>query len=61
MEERLTILKKLHEKRVTVMYKNPEKYGACRHKTTLHQFCLSTDDPVFNGWKGYSIKLFFKS
>ena len=49
MQERLTILKKLHDKRVTVMNKNSEIYGACRHKTTFHQFFLSTDDPVFNG------------
>ena len=49
MQERLTILKKLREKRVTVMNKNLEIYGACRHKTTFRRFCLSTDDPVFNG------------
>ena len=49
MEERLTILKKLRDKRVTIMNKNSEIYGACRHKTTLHPFFLSTDDPVFNG------------
>ena len=52
MEERLTILKKLHDKRVTIMSKNLEIYGACRHKTTFRRFFLSTDDPVFNGWKG---------
>ena len=49
MQEPLTILKKLREKRVTVMNKNLETYGACRHKTAFHQFCLSTDDPIFNG------------
>ena len=49
MQECLTILKKLHGKHVTVMNKNPEIYGACRHKTTFHQFCLSTDDPVLTG------------
>ena len=43
MEERLTILK-----RVTIMNNNLDIYGACRHKTTFHQFFLSTDDPVFN-------------
>ena len=32
MEERLTILKNLREKRVIVMNKNSEIYGACRHK-----------------------------
>ena len=49
MEERLAILKKLCAKRVTVMNKNSDIYGACRHKTTFHQFCLITDDHVFNG------------
>ena len=49
MQESLTILKNLREKRVTVMNKNSEIYGSCRHKTTLHRFFLSTDDPVFNG------------
>ena len=34
MEERLTILKGLHDKRVTVTNKNLEIYGACLHKTT---------------------------
>ena len=48
MEERLTILKKIRDKRVTIMNKNLERYGACWHKMTFHQFCLSTDDPVFN-------------
>ena len=48
MKERLTILKKLCAKRVTVMNKNPEIYGACRHKTTFYRFFLSTDDTVFN-------------
>ena len=49
MEERLTILKKLRDKRVTIMNKNSEIYGACRHKTCFHRFSLSTDDPVLNG------------
>ena len=49
MQERLTILKNLRDKHVTVMNKNSEIYGDCRHKTTFHQFFLSTDDPVFNG------------
>ena len=48
MEERLTILKNICDKRVTIMNKNSEIYGACRHKTTFSRFCLSTDDPVFN-------------
>ena len=49
MQESLTVLKKLRDKRVTVMNKNLEIYGACRHKKTFRQFYLSTDDPVFNG------------
>ena len=49
MEARLTILKKRRDKRVTVMNKNSEIYGACRHKNDFRQFFLSTDDPVFNG------------
>ena len=52
MEERLTILKKIRDKNVTFMNKNLEIYRACRHKMSVHQFFLSTDDPVFNGWKG---------
>ena len=52
MQECLTILKMIPDKRVTVMNKNSEIYGACRHKTCFHRFCLSTDDPVFHGWKG---------
>ena len=49
MKERLTILKKVCDKRVTIMNNNSEIYGACRHKTTLHWFGLSTDDLIFNG------------
>ena len=49
IQERLKILKNLRDKRVTVMNKNSEIYGACRHKTTFRRFCLSTSDPVFNG------------
>ena len=49
MEERLTILKNLRDKRVTIMNKNSEIYWALRHKTTFHRFILSTDDTVFNG------------
>ena len=49
MQKRLTILKMIHDKVVTVMNKNSEIYGAFRHKTCFHQFFLSTDDPVFNG------------
>ena len=60
MEEHLTILKKIHEKCVTVMNKNSEIYGACRHKTTFRRFFLSTDNPVFDGLKGYAVKGIFK-
>ena len=49
MEECLTILKNIFGKRVTIMNKNSEIYGACRHKTAFHRFCLSSDDPFFNG------------
>ena len=49
MQECLKILKMLREKRVTVMNKNSEIDGACRHKTTFDRFFLSTDDLVFNG------------
>ena len=49
MEKCLTILKKLRDKRVTVMNNKSEIYGACRHKTIFHLFFLSTDDTVFNG------------
>ena len=48
-EERLTILRKLRDKRVKIMNKNSDLHGACWHKTTFHRFFLSTDDPVFNG------------
>ena len=46
MEERLTILKKLRDKCVTLMNKNLEIYRAYRHKITLRQFSLFTDDPI---------------
>ena len=49
MDERSMILKKLRDKRFTIMNKNLEIYGACRHKTNFRKFCLSNDDPVFNG------------
>ena len=49
MEELLTILKQLRDKRVTIMNKNSEIYGACRHKTIFRPFFLSTYDPVLKG------------
>ena len=51
MEESLMILKKLRDKRVTVMNKNYKIYGACRHNTTFHEFLISTDDLVLTGQK----------
>ena len=36
LEKRLTILKKLRDKRVTIMNTNSDIDGACRHKTTFH-------------------------
>ena len=48
MDERLTILKKICDKRVIIMNNSSEIYGAFRHKTTFRLFFLSTDDPVFN-------------
>ena len=52
IEERLTILKKLRGKRVTIMNNNSEIYGAWRHKMTFHRVFLKTDGTIFNGWKG---------
>ena len=49
MQERLKNLKMIRDKRVTVMNKNLEIYGACRHKASFHRFFISTDDPVFTG------------
>ena len=46
MEKRLTNLKNVCEKCVTVMNKNPEIYGACHNKIIFRQFFLSTQDPV---------------
>ena len=46
MEEFLTILNNLHDKRIMVMNNNLYIYGAFRHKMTFRQFFLSTDDPI---------------
>ena len=46
MEERLTILKYLRDKLITIMNNNSEIYGAIRNKTTFRRFFLSTDDPL---------------
>ena len=53
MEERISILKKLRDKHVMVMYNNLKIYGACWQKTTFGQFCLITDDFIEWGkWLG---------
>ena len=41
IQERLTILKMIRDKRVTVMNKISKIKGACQHKTCFHQFCLT--------------------
>ena len=46
MEEFLMILKKLHDKRVTVINDSLKIYVAYQNKTNFHLFCLSNDDPV---------------
>ena len=51
MQKRGTVLKNIFEKGITFMNKSLDIYVAFRHKTTFRLFCLSTDDPVFNGWK----------
>ena len=58
IEERLKILEKISDKCVTIMNKNLEIYGAFRHKIIYYRFCLNTDDPVFNGLKGWPLKGF---
>ena len=60
MQERLAIVKNICDKRVTVMNRNSEIYGACRHKTNFHIFCLRTDDPVINGLRNWAVKGLFK-
>ena len=49
MEQRLNTLTNIHDKPVTIMNKNLEIYGSCRHKTTFDSYCLSTDDTVLIG------------
>ena len=48
MQERLIILKKLCDQRITVMNKNMEIYKACQNNKTVHLFSLKTDHLVFN-------------
>ena len=38
--------KKYMDKRVTVMNKYLDAYGACQHKTSFYRFFLITYDPV---------------
>ena len=60
MEERLTIIKTLHDKYVTVMNKNMEIYEAWWHKTTFCHCFISTDDSVLPG-KALGLIMVFKS
>ena len=41
------------------MNRNLDISGACRQKTTFHQFFLSNDYHI-NTWKGYTTQWFFK-
>ena len=41
--------KNLRDKRVTVIDKNLEIYGACQPKTTFYWYCLRPNDPVLTG------------
>ena len=52
MKEKLMILKNLNDKRVTVMDNSLEIYGDYQYKANFHKFFLSTDDTVFNMWRG---------
>ena len=58
MEQLLTILKKQRGKRVTIMNKNLEIYGACSQKTTFHRFFISTDDLILSGERVRPLKGF---
>ena len=46
MKERLTPLKNIRDKRVTVMNNSSEINWDRRHKITIHRFFLNTDDLV---------------
>ena len=46
IQEHLTVLKKLCNKRVTLMKNNQYIYRAFWHKKAFHVFFLNTDDPV---------------
>ena len=46
IEEYLTIIKKVHDKCVTLMNRDSEIYVAWHHKRTFYRFYLITDDPV---------------
>ena len=45
------VLKKLRDKRVTLMNRNSDIYGVFQEKPISIYFLLRTDDPI-NGWKG---------
>ena len=53
MEERPTMLKHIRDKHVTVMNKNLDIYGACRHKKAFHYLTLSTDDTILKYCHGH--------
>ena len=46
MEERLTVLKKIHDRNVTLLNNNLEIYEFWQHKTTFRLFFLIIDDPI---------------
>ena len=46
MEERLTVLKKIHDRNVTLLNNNSEIYKFWQHKTTFRLFFLFVDDPI---------------
>ena len=58
MEERLSIVKKLRDKRITIMNKNSEIHGACLHKTCFHRFCLALMIPYLTGERVRPLNVF---
>ena len=58
MQERLTIMRKIRDKCVTVMNNNLDIYRDCRHKTTFQRFFLRTDDPFLTDEMVKSLKGF---
>ena len=58
MQERLTILKMLIDKRVIVMNKYLDIYWACRHKMTFYRYFVCTVDLVLTGERVRPLKGF---